>query len=224
MNYNEDCSKFLDTAGQYDGIFLDPPDDLGLKYDGFVDKFAPGTYIPWLSELILKAMKHAPVVWVSYYYKYTMSLMAALNFWISKSAWQHRTFIWHYEFGQYRDTDCGNCYRPILRLSRPNVVWCVDDIRIESERMRLNDARACGPKVPMDVWKFSRVTCGSERRKWVPTQHNEKLMERIFLITPGSNFLDLFAGTGTSKIVCNRLGYECDLVEISKSYFDRLPK
>ncbi len=65
MNYNEDCSKFLDTAGRYDGVFLDPPDDLGLKYDGFVDTFPKGTYIPWLSELILKAMKHVSSVYCS---------------------------------------------------------------------------------------------------------------------------------------------------------------
>ncbi len=226
MNYNMDCNDFLNKFPEetYDGIFLDPPDNLGLEYDGFIDKFPLGTYIPWLSSLILKAMKHAPVVWCSYYHKRTMPLMATLNFWISKSAWQHRTFIWHYEFGQYRSTDCANNYRPILRLSRPDVVWSTDSIRIESERMRLGDARACGPRVPGDVWAFPRITCGVERRSHVPTQHPEKLMERIFLMTPGSRFLDLFGGSGTSGIVCRRLGYSCDLVEISKTYFDRLPK
>ncbi len=221
MNFNMDCSAFLDIAGGYDGIFMDPVDNIGLKYDGFVDYRED--YIDWLSTLILKSMRHAPVVWCSYYNKHTMPLMAALNFWISKSAWQHRTFIWNFAFSQYRDTDCANDYRPILRLSRPSVRWSVDDIRIESERMRLNDARACGPRVPGDVWSFPRVTCGSERRSHVPTQHPEKLMERIYLMTPGTSFLDLFAGTGTSSIVCNKLGYKCDQVEISKFYFDKLP-
>ena len=201
MNYNMDCNDFLDNlteSDQYDGIFLDPVDNLKLKYDGFVDY--RDDYINWLSSLILKSMKHAPVVWVSYYHKYTMPLMAALNFWLSKSAWENHTFVWFYTFGQYRDTDCGNCYRPILRLSRPNVVWNVDPIRVESERMRLGDKRASGPKVPGDVWSFPRITCGSERRSWHPTQHPEALMERIYKMSPGRRFLDLFAGTGTSVI------------------------
>ncbi len=223
MNYHSDCNDFLDdltSSDRYDGVFCDPPDNLGLKYDGFVDYRED--YIEWLSSLILKAMRHAPVIWISYYHKHTMALMAALNFWISKSAWLDHTFIWTYEFGQYRVADCGNNYRPILRLSRPEVRWCVDPIRIESERMRLGDSRAAGPKVPMDVWSFPRITCGSERRAWHCTQHPEKLMERIFLMTPGSRFLDLFAGSGTSGIVCRRLGYEIDQVEISKAYFERL--
>lgn len=231
--HETDCNLFLDeTKLWFDGIFMDGPDNIGLEYSGFVDKRED--YIDWLTKLILKAMAKTDVVWVSYYHKHALQLHAALNWYLSKMDWQSREILWHFTFGQYRDSDCGSCFRPILRLSRPWVKWDVDSIRVRSTRMALGDPRAAGLKVPGDVWEFPRVVGNSsERRSWHPTQHNEKLMERIYRMTPGGfgngtirpkHFLDLFAGSGTSGVVCKRLGYNCDLVEISSTYCKELRK
>lgn len=222
MIYNQSAESFLASIGDrcYDGIFLDPPDNIGLKYQGFIDKRE--NYIEWLVELILKCFNISDVVWLSYNQIHDIKLKGALDWTLAKlKSWEVKQIIWFFEFGQYRDTDCGSMYRPILRFSK-NIKWDVDKIRIESERMRLGDPRAVGPKVPGDVWEFPRITCGNERRCWHPTQHPEALMERIYLMTPGDSFLDLFGGSGTSLVVCKRLGYDIDVVDISKFYCNKM--
>lgn len=221
MIYNQSAESFLKTADYYDGIFLDPPDNIGLEYEGFID--FREDYISWLTKLVLDCFQNTSVVWLSFNQKHDFELKSALGWFLKSTSWTVKQFIWTYTFGQYNDKDCGSCYRPILRFSRPGVKWNVDAIRIESERMRLSDSRAAGPKVPMDIWEFPRIVGNShERRSWLPTQHPEALIERIFLMTPGSRFLDLFAGSGTSLIVCRRLEYDIDLVDISKFCCDQM--
>ena len=224
MIYNQSAESFLESIRDrcYDGIFLDPPDNLGLKYQGFID--SRDDYIEWLTKIVLECFNHSDVVWVSYNQKHDWELKASLNWYLSKSHWIVQQFIWVYGFGQYNAHGHGSMYRPILRFSRTGVEWNFDAVRVESERMRLGDKRAAGPKIPGDVWEFSRITCGSERRSWHPTQHPEALMERIYLVTPGTSFLDLFGGSGTSLIVCNRLGYDIDIVDISKFYCNEMEK
>jgi DNA modification methylase len=218
--FNQDANQFLDSAPKehYDGIFLDPPDNLRLRYDGFIDH--RDDYINWLAKLVRTCTGHSPVIWLSYYWKHDVQLKVALRDILELREWKQ--IIWHFTFGQYRKNDLTNCYRPILRISKKGTKWDLDGIKIESERMKLGDKRAAGPKVPGDVWEFPRVVGNAkERRKWHVTQHPEALMERIYRMTPGTKFLDLFGGSGTSGIVCERLGYNCDLVEISKSYCDQ---
>lgn len=222
MIFNQSAESFLESNKKiYDGIFLDPPDNIGLKYEGFID--SRDDYIDWLSKLVLECFDHSDVVWLSFNQIHDFELKSALHWYLSKSSWEVKQIIWAFGFGQYRDTDCGSLYRPILRFSRPEVEWNVDAIRVESERMRLGDKRAIGLKVPGDVFDFPRVTGNShERRSFHPTQHPEALMERIYKMTPGASFLDLFAGSGTSLIVCKRLGYEIDLVDISPFYCSKM--
>lgn len=219
--YHQEALNFVKSCGQYDCIFMDPPDNVGLGYAGVKDK--RDDYYKWLEDLILESMGKAPIVWISYYWRHDVPLKASLAWILRHSDWEAKTFIWRFTFGQYNDKDCGSGYRPILRLSRPRVEWSVDAIRIQSERMRLGDSRACGPKVPDDVWEFPRVVGNSvERREWIPTQHPEALMKRIYLLSGGTKILELFAGSGTGIRVAKRLGFDLDTVELSGDYIKRL--
>ena len=208
---------------KYDMIFMDPPDNIGLKYDGVDDKRSD--YYDWLEHLILKSIFLAPIVWVSYYHKHDLKVKAMVNWIIDtiKPSWEARTFIWRFTFGQYRVTDCANGYRPILRLSRPGVKWNFNDVRVPSARMVLGDPRAKGPRVPDDVFEFPRIVGNSpERRAWIPTQHPEALLERIVKMSGSGKVLELFSGSGTMIRVCKRLGVDLDTVELSKEYCKKL--
>jgi len=217
--YHQDVSSFLRGCGDYDCIFMDPPDNVGLDYAGVNDH--RDDYYKWLIDLILISMSKAPIIWVSYWFGHDIAIKSLLAMYLYNR--DARTFIWRYTFGQYQCKDCGSGYRPILRLSRPGVMWNVDAIRIESERMRLGDPRAAGPRVPDDVWEFPRVVGNAgERRAWHPTQHPEKLMERIYLMSGGNNVLELFAGSGTGIRVAKRLGINLDTVELSAEYVEKL--
>ncbi len=124
--------------------------------------------------------------------------------------------------GQHQQKDCGNGYRPILRLALPEVKWNADAIRIPSARMKNGDKRAdLRGRVPDDVWEFPRV-CGNyaERRKWAVTQHPEALVERAVRMScrPGDLVIDMFAHSGTVHRVCRRLGLDCIGVDLSPTY------
>ncbi len=194
------CEDWNEKA---DCIFMDPPDNLNLRYNGFIDK--RDDYIPWLAKLIGKAISLSPIVWVSYNAIHDLKLKEWMSGFITWHPGKEvRTIIWFYTFCQYNDKDFSNGYRPILLIKDKGVGY-PDKIREESERMRLGDKRNNGPKVPSDVWDFPRVTGNScERKAWHPTQHPVVLYDRImkYSCLPNGSFVDYFAGTGT----CFRAG------------------
>lgn len=192
------CGKAEDVAlPNCDCIIMDPPDNLGLAYDGFVDKKEPSAYYRDLALLIERATKIAPVVWVSLYHEHDFEIRKRLGI---KDV---RQFIWAFGFGQNRESDCGSGYRPILRIGQPAAGWDAASIKVPSVRQSLGDQRAKpGGRVPLDLWEFPRV-CGTfnERRAWHPTQHPIALYIRMLKLSgglrPGFVCADLFAGTGT---------------------------
>jgi len=227
-----DCLEVLPKLPKAKMIFADPPDNLGMKYDGFKDEWATSAeYIDWLCRISHTAIKHCNIFWLSYYYQWTAGLIGQLQ--TRMIPWQEmfalRLFLWRFTFGQHRDTDCGNGYRPILRIKRPGAIIYPDAIRVPSKRQTLYNDKRANPKgrVPDDVWEFPRV-CGTfkERRKWHPNQHPEVLIERIvkFSCKPGDLVIDMFAGTGTVNRVCKRLGISCIGIEISEFYCEQITK
>jgi len=218
-----DCLEVLPELPKAKMIFADPPDNLGLKYNGFDDKWPSiSSYIRWLRRVVNSGAERSEIFWLSYSYHYQSGVLGLdVN---TVRDW--RQFIWRFTFGQHRESDFGNGYRPILRLMAPDAKTYPESIREESQRQRNNDKRA-NPKgrVPDDVWEFSRV-CGTfnERRQWHPNQHPEVLIERIvkFSTAPGDLVIDMFAGTGTVNRVCKRLGRRCIGIEISKFYCEKI--
>ncbi len=223
--YHQNVTDFLEnTENQYNCIFMDPPDNLGLTYDYYDDDKPEAWYQAFLVKTILDAMKICTgVVWVSYYWKHDFWLKAKLYHALRRYAWGIRTFHWRFTFGQHNTHDCGNGYRPILRITHPCFVC--PDYRIKSVRQELGDSRADPRgKMPDDVWfDIPRVTGNSrERRSWHPTQHPEELMRRIFSLSGPGKILDLFTGTGTSIRVAKKLNLDC--VELSDEYCTLIEK
>lgn len=223
-----DCLEVLPQLPKAKMIFADPPDNLGAKYDGFEDKWETEVeYFEWLMYTVVCVLRANPeVFWFSYYWLWDFELKGRLWPWSIRIDWRIKPFVWRFTFGQHRIKDCGNGYRPLLRFSKSGMVWNTDSIRVESERQRLGDKRAnpCG-RVPDDVWEFPRV-CGNfhERRKWVPNQHPEALIERMVLMStnPGDLVIDMFAGSGTVHRVCKRLGRDSISIEISPTYCEKI--
>ena len=214
-----DCLEVLPTLPKAKMIFADPPDNLSMKYEGFVDK--KDFYLTWLTCVIETVLDKYNIFWLSYYHKYQPAVMGCCRF------YKWRQFIWHFTFGQHRNSDCGNGYRPLLRIMKPDAKLYPDAIRVPSKRQTLYNDKRANPKgrVPDDVWKFPRV-CGTfkEKRKWHPNQHPEALIERIIKLSTveGDLVIDMFAGTGTVNRVCKRLKRQCIGIEISKYYCEKI--
>jgi site-specific DNA-methyltransferase (adenine-specific) len=221
MLYCGDCIDFLD---ELDGrrvplIIADPPDNLGLAYHSYKDK--RHDYYQWMELLIRKSMESCDTFYLSYYWSHDLKIKAILERLTRRTSWDVKTFIWRYTFGQYLDNDCGSGFRFVVRIRRITAGHYPDAIRVSSRRMEIGDSRAAGPRVPDDVWDFSRV-CGTfnERQEWHPTQHPVDLYDRMIRLSskPGDAVVDLFAGSGTIfrttdsriKIGCEIDPYYCE--------------
>lgn len=220
-----DCLEVLPKLPRAKMIFADPPDNLGMTYESFEDYWpSVMNYTNWLTVILEAGAIHSEIFWLSYYHQYQAEVFRYLSG--NLPALFKRQFIWRFTFGQHRDTDFANGYRPILRLNSINAKFYPDTVRIQSQRQRNKDKRA-NPKgrVPDDVWDFPRV-CGTfkERKKWHPCQHPKALLRRIVLFStaPGDLVIDMFAGSGNMLEVCKELDRKCIGIEISKFYCEKI--
>lgn len=226
--YNGDAFKMLNHLAvngvKLPFLFADPPDNLGLDYDGYKDKISADKYRSMLTELIDYG-RLASIFWLSYYHVHDATVMRFVADLMDDGGWSWRKLIWRFTFGQHRTTDFGSGYRPLLRLVENGVDLSefISRIRVRSARQELGDPRANAEgRVPDDVWDIPRVVGNAiERRPWHPTQHPEALLERIILSSGGKSLklvTDAFAGTGSLLRVADRLGIAALGSEQSATY------
>ena len=207
------------ALGYIDLIIADPPDNIGLKYDGFKDKVSKDEYEDnincWLSRMY--QLTNGPIFF-TFNERWTKEVENAID--ILKIPLIQR-LQWYFTFGQdqTRRGKYSLCSRPIYWLNSEYVR--PKEIKVPSARqVKYKDKRAAGGgKMPANVFEFSRI-CGTfkERRSWSPTQLPEALVERIVKghCSPGGRVLDPFIGSGTTAIVCERLGLDCVGLEVSE--------
>ncbi len=218
----------MPVCGHATCIIADPPDAIGLKYKNSTDKMKTDEYEQFMWDCLNLFVLHTDIVWVSYNAKWT-NMMGHLVYQLLKehSSLESKTFCQTFSFGQHNSRDCGNGFRPILRLKdKTDAILYPDQIRVPSWRMLNGDKRA-NPKgcVPLDVWAFPRVTGNSkQRRKWHPTQLHEGLVERAIKLSTqeGDTVYDAFSGTGTVMRVCERLNRNVVSFESDPFYCKKL--
>lgn len=212
------------SIGKVDLIVADPPDNLGLKYDGFTDRQPKHIYEAnlriWLS--IMANLTKGPI-FLTFNEKWTRTIENIIE---EIGIPLIQRLQWYFTFGQDQTSKgkYGLCSRPIYWLNS-NYVH-PEQIKVPSARQaKYGDKRAAkGGKMPANIWEFSRI-CGSfhERRNWCPTQLPESLVERIVKghCIPGGRVLDPFTGSATTAIVCQRLGIDCVTIDVSLPYIKK---
>lgn len=220
---NEDCINFMASCrpGSFDVIVADPPDNIGLKYEGFKDKFNITEYTDFVIDFTRFAVRSAKRgVWISFNARHIMLFANVMRGWKVVPCVQTITFGSQVN----KPGKLTNNYRPLWFVSELEQNF--NEVREPSWRQQNGDKRANpNGKLVSDVFDFPRVTGNSkQRRKWHPTQLNEGLIERCLLLTvkPGDHVLDIFAGTGTTGRVAKRLGMDCTLVEKSEFYCSKM--
>jgi len=226
---NVDCIEYLRTTERHwTCCFADPPDCIGLKYNSYNDNMLATEYIAMLYNWLYNFTKVADVTWMSFNSKWLTDMGVVVRELQNhcgeelESKWCVQTFT----FGQHNKHDLGSCFRPILRLKWKDAPLYPDAIRIESARQKMGDKRA-DPRgrVPGDVFDFPRVVGNSkQRRKFHPTQIPEGLIERCIKLSTkeGDSVLDAFSGSGSTAIVCQRLGLDCTALEIDPFYCEKI--
>ncbi|KKN49453.1 hypothetical protein LCGC14_0642900 [marine sediment metagenome] len=222
------CTDWLDgiqVAGDdyYAVAFADPPDNIGVKYDGYDDNLPAKEYFSLLSKWVRKLVEVAGITWFSYNAKWAAEVGTIVNFLVhSTPGLEKRHMVQTYTFYQHNQHDLGNGHRPIWRLRWRDAPLYPNQIRVESERQKSGDKRADPRgKVPSDCFDFPRVTGNSrQRRSWSPTQLHEGLIERCVKLSTkeGDRVLDPFGGTGSILRVCRRINRVSTTFEISPAY------
>lgn len=217
-----DVMDVLDVRGA-DVLLADPPDNIGLGYGTYRDNLSDGDYRSWMELLILKSLPRCRTLFLSVNYKWVCMVGGILDRVVRMRhpAFGVRMFVWHYNFGNYQESDYVNAYRPIFRVSR--LVGNRVLSRVASERQRLGDSRAdARGRVDSDVWSIPRIQGNSvERRSWHPTQHPIGIWCKCLDGEPGT-VMDLFGGTGSGLRACMQLGRECVSVDIDAGYCAKL--
>ncbi len=232
-----DCLTVMRDLGQFDLVFADPPDNLGLAYGKYDDCLPDAAYLEQLEAWFRESTRHAPIVWFSFNARWSAAFGAIVSRFLNDD-WDYRACVQVFTFGQHNHHWLGNNHRPLWCVFRKDATFYPDAIRVPSWRQRNGDKRA-DPRgrVPGDVFDmqypihagdvfdFPRVTGNSKQRcDWHPTQLHEGLVERVvnFSTAEGGRVLDPFAGTGTTLRVCDRCGRSCVGIEIDSNYCARI--
>jgi len=220
--YHGDCLEIIPGMDRVECIFADPPDNIGLKYDGVDDTLSEKVYLRLMEEWLYCFVGQANTTWFSFNAKWTMEMGVIAKRVVDYFNVECKPCVQTFSFGQHNQHDFGNNHRPLWRFSHKDAPIYPDQIRVQSERQKMGDKRA-DPRgrVPGDNFEFTRVVGNSkQRRSWHPTQLNEGLVERCILscTKQGDVVLDPFAGTGTTLRVCKRLNRACVTMDISSVY------
>lgn len=228
--YHGDCLEILPGMSRVPCIFADPPDNIGLGYEGVDDDLPKEDYLQLMEEWLYAFVDCADTVWLSFNAKWTIDMgIIAGKVWGATPYLEIKPCVQTFTFGQHNQHDFGNNHRPLWRFRNKDAPIYPDQIRIQSERQRMGDKRA-DPRgrVPGDVFlcegdvfDFTRVVGNSkQRRKWHKTQLNEGLVERCIksCTQEGDVVIDPFAGTGTTLRVCKSINRSCVTMDLSKVY------
>ena len=211
--------------GKIDLVFADPPDNTGVKYEGYHDVLSTGEYhhlmVAWLRQA--KSLCNGPIFWC-FNEKWTWMVEEIIR---SLDIPLIQRCYWYWTFGQNQRAKYTPSVRPVYWLNGNQ--FYPNEIKVPSARQTKYHDRRAEPsgRVPDNVWQISRV-CGTfkERRAWHPCQIPEALIERIVLghSQAGQAVLDPFMGSGATGRVCLRTHRQCVGIEISPSFCKKIKK
>ena len=221
-----DCIDLLQDCDEFDCIFADPPDCIGLNYNEYQDKMPDHEYVELLSRWVTTFVESARTTWISFNARWTVDMGVIAKSLMATNDIEVKPCVQVFTFGQHNHHDFGNNHRPLWRFRWPDAPVYTDAIRVPSWRQLNGDKRA-DPRgrVPGDVFDFPRVTGNSkQRRSWHPTQLHEELVERCIksCTCEGDTVCDPFAGTGTSLRVCKRINRDIVTCDVDRTYCEKI--
>ena len=190
-----------------DGLVItDPPYNQGYHYNNYKDKLSEDEYIGLLSKI------PTPCV-IIHYPEETINLLPKA---INSKCEQVVCWVYNSNTGkQSRLISWWGCKPDFRKVRQP--YKNLNDKRIQK---RIAEGKT-GAKL-YDWWNINQVKNVSREKTEHPCQLPEKLIENIILTTAKKNdlIIDVFAGSGTTGIVSEKLGYNSIMYEIDSKYCD----
>jgi hypothetical protein len=171
-----DALEWLQSAETNTGcrmMFADPPDGIGMKYNGFKDKISPADYESMLYNILWYGSQASKVIWLSINSRYAAMIgHATWEFLKLQRDWEFKPCVQTFTFGQHNHRDLGNNHRLLYRYKREGVQLYPDAVRVPSWRQLNGDKRADDRgRVPGDVFDF-RVSLGTAINDVVSALHS----------------------------------------------------
>lgn len=239
--HNMDCSAFM-ALKKYpaDLIVMDPPYNYGQEYAGYNDRDPAfqSNLRKWLRDCTNYLKPNGslwvfiPDEWVSF-----VDLSVRTEMMMTRRSW----IVWYYTFGVNCKNNFTRSHTHILYFTKSAKNFTFNMDAVPSKRQLIGDKRASpGGRHPdntwildpskldipkeHDLWLHSRI-CGTfnERQPHSPNQLPESILERIVRVatTEGAMVYDPFLGTGTTGVVCKRLGRNFVGTDVSSICVDR---
>lgn len=228
--------------GSVDLVGIDPPYNIGQKYDYYHDKVAKDEYLSWAAKW-LKALHRVLTTTGTMWLVINDELVSEMDV-LAKSIGFHKRshVIWYYTFGQNSPKKLTPSHAHLLYYvcDPDKFTFNVDKVKVPSAReLVYNDKRAKkGGRLPddtwilrpqwfpgafcsgEDTWTISRV-CGTFKEKSnTPNQLPERLLARIIELCSNENdiVLDSFAGSATTLTTAKKLGRRYIGMDLSPDY------
>ena len=182
----------------------DPPYNQGYAYNNYKDKLSKKDYI----ELLSKLPTHCVII---HYPEETINLLPKA---IKENCEQVVCWVYNSNTGkQSRIISWWGCKPNFKKVTQP--YKNLNDKRIQK---RIAEGKT-GAKL-YDWWNINQVKNVSKEKTEHPCQIPEKVIENIILTTASKDdlIIDVFAGSGTTGIVAEKLGYKSIMYEIDRDY------
>ncbi len=182
----------------------DPPYNQGYAYNNYKDKLSKKDYIELLSKI------PTPCV-IIHYPEETINLLPKA---IKENCEQVVCWVYNSNTGkQSRIISWWGCKPNFKKVTQP--YKNLNDKRIQK---RIAEGKT-GAKL-YDWWNINQVKNVSKEKTEHPCQIPEKVIENIILTTASKDdlIIDVFAGSGTTGIVAEKLGYKSIMYEIDRDY------
>lgn len=229
----KDCLKFL--AGLEDDsvdlILTDPPyfDVIDEPWDKQWDTM--GEYLRWCREWSRECVRvlkpgRCMYVWgttkTNAFLKYKMEVLDRIP-----GMFYQNWIIWSYDWGGRTRKTFPRKHEDLLMYSKgKDFLFNADDVRIPykmAKNVRAGAQNHPLGKVPTDVWPMNNHTTSKEYCPWHKTQKPIALLQRIIRANtnPGDVVLDIFSGSGSTAIACDREDREFVGCDRSRVYVER---
>ncbi len=198
MIYNKDFRDIIKTIDKENSlIIIDPPYNVGWKYDTYNDKVSENDYLKLFENF--KGFKLVVIHYIEDIIKYVVPSMGVPTKcvqWVynSNMGKQHRTIAWF---------NCKPDFNKVKQKPKnPN------DIRVNSE-VKL-----------YDWWNINLIKNVSKEKENYTNQIPEKVIGNIIKTTAVDELIfDAFMGSGTTLAVASKLGFKYMGCDISKTAF-----
>jgi len=205
MIYNKDFIEIItDLDKDNTLIIIDPPYNVGWKYDSYNDNLKESDYLKLFENF--KGFKLVVIHYIEDIIKYIVPTMGVPT----------KVVQWVYNSNMPRN------HRSIAFFN------CKPDMnKVKRMPKQLNDKRNYDSNGDIklvrvnDWWKIPIVVNVSKEKEDYSCQIPEKVIERIIKTTADKEVIfDAFMGTGTTLAVASKLGYKYIGCDISKTAYD----